>query len=149
MSAEEELWNVTREVLDKNKAATTISPAWVATQVMWHIQFFPALHRLGYVGCHLQVRQIARELLRKHDPIEQIKDAVAGQSELFPDTLQEHYPKRRKKSEEPVYVQREAMTDDDVAYNVDRMRKGGSALLKHADALEAWGEGRPQSRLAA
>jgi len=36
------------------------------------------------------------------------------------------------------YVLRDDMTDEDVAYNVARLRKQADDLLRHADALRAW-----------
>jgi hypothetical protein len=111
---------------------------------MCAIQFKPALHYLGYAGCHLQVRQMARqELRKKHDPNARVQDELdSGQGEFFDDTLQPRYPRRVPKGEEPVYVLRELMDDEDVDYNEMRMRRGGMALLRHADALRAWHGGR-------
>jgi hypothetical protein len=113
---------------------------------MCAIKFKPELHRLGYAGCHLQVRQMARGVLRRDfDPEERVAASVEGEDDLFPETLQDRYPRRGKHGEEPVYVLREQMTGNDVGYNVARMRRGGRALLKHADALEAWDHDRPRA----
>jgi len=126
-------------VIDKQGSADEVSPASIATEVMRAIEFPPELHELGYVGCHLEVRQIARQKLRRqHDPNARVAGSIAGEDELFPDTLQERYPRRPRPNEDPVYAKRDALTDEDVAYNVGRMRRGARALLKHADALEAW-----------
>jgi len=145
MSDEEQLYIEVRTVIEKHRATPAISPAWIATQVMCAIHFKPELHRLGYVGCHLQIRQMTRqELRRRLDPIEAIEASVRGEDDLFPETLQERYPKKTHPHEEPVYVLRDEMSDEDVAFNVARMRRGGRALLKHADALEAWDENRPR-----
>jgi hypothetical protein len=147
MSAEEELYAVTREVIEKQRDAAMISPTWIATHVMCEIKFKPALHYLGYAGCHLQVRQIARQELRKrHDPNAVMQDYIENsQDDFFPDTLQLRYPRRMQKGEEPLYVLRDLMTDDDVDWNESRMRRGGEALLRHADALRAWHGRRGQA----
>lgn len=140
MSAEEELYAQTRAVIEKQGEAATISPTWIATHVMCEIKFRPTLHYLGYAGCHLQVRQIARqELRRRHDPNAAMREQIeSGQGDFFPDTLQLRYPRRTQPGDEPVYVLRELMDDDDVEWNMSRMRRGGEALLRHADALRAW-----------
>lgn len=147
MSAEEELYAVTRSVIEKQRDASTISPTWIATHVMCEIKFRPQLHHLGYAGCHLQIRQMARQELRKrHDPNAAVNEQLAGgQGDFFPDTLQSRYPQRTQPGEEPVYVLRDLMTDDDVEWNEYRMRRGGEALLRHADALRAWHGRRGQA----
>jgi hypothetical protein len=144
MSAEEELYAVTRQIIERQREAATVSPTWIATHVMCEIRFKPQLHHLGYAGCHLQIRQMARqELRRKHDPNAVIIDQLtSGQDDFFPETLQDRYPRRTAHGEEPVYVLRDLMTDADVEWNMNRMRRGGEALLKHADALRAWHGGR-------
>ena len=137
MSAEEELWAVTRKVVNEHEDAPTISPTWIATHVMCEIRFKPALHHLGYAGCHLQVRQFARQaaLREQHDPPERVNQQLSsGQGDFFSDTLQPRYPRQTKPGEEPVYVLRHLMTEQDVNWNEERMRRGGEALLKHADA---------------
>jgi hypothetical protein len=70
------------------------------------------------------------------------EESAAYQGELFSGQLQTHYPKARQRGEEPVYIPREAMTDDDVRFNCDKLRKSGQARFDHADALEAWNERR-------
>jgi hypothetical protein len=61
---------------------------------------------------------------------------------MFPDTLQDRYPRKTQRGEEPVYVTRWLMTRADVCFNTERMRRGGRALLKHADALDEWDQSR-------
>ena len=144
MDPEEQLYAETRRVIDLQGKVPTISPAWVATHVMCAIEFKPVLHYLGYAGCHLQVRQMARQELRKrHDPNAVVHNELeSGQDDMFSDTLQSRYPRRTKQGEEPVYILRELMDEDDVTFNEMRMRRGGMALLRHADALRAWHGGR-------
>jgi hypothetical protein len=62
--------------------------------------------------------------------------------DLFRGTLQERYSRRPKKGKEQVYILLDHLTDDDIAYNVARLRKEGRALLKHSAALEAYGRHR-------
>jgi hypothetical protein len=139
MTAEEQLYAAVQKVIDDYHAVGEVSPSWIATQVMQAIEFPRSLHALGYVGCHLEIRQIARQKLRRaHDPKAKVQASIDGEDDLFPETLQERYPRQPRSSEEPIYALRELLTRADVQYNVERMRRGGRALLKHADALEAW-----------
>lgn len=134
-----ELWDVIGAVFELHRGRRTLNPAWMATEGMKRIKFPPDLHPLGYVGCHLQLRQIARAFCRGNfDPTE-INDQ---QNDLFPDTLQERYPARPAPGAEPEYVLLDQLTDDDIAYNVQRMRRASLALLRHGDALEAYGLAR-------
>jgi hypothetical protein len=50
------------------------------------------------------------------------------------------YPSARsKEATEPEYVLLDEMTDSDILFNVARLRKEGTAKLRHAEALEAFG----------
>jgi hypothetical protein len=95
-----------------------------------------------YGGCHLQCRQIARDQLRKRfDPVG--KGNSSEQHELWPD-LQWRYPTARSaKDEEPEYILLELMTEVDIGFNVARLRSEAVAKLRHADALEAFGQSMP------
>lgn len=137
-----ELWGVISAIGELSRARSSISPAWMATEAMQRIEFPRDLHPVGYIGCHLTFRQIAREWLRKKfDPT---AAAVAADTteEMFPETLQDRYPLRPRPREEPVYVLLRDLPDGDLAYNVRRMRSAALALQKHADALETYGINR-------
>jgi hypothetical protein len=140
MSDEDELAIEVQKVIDAHAATPEISPDWIATETMLAIRFARTLHRLGYVGCHLELRQIARGKLRRQFDPTSAADPDADEEDLFPDTLQDRYPRRRTRGLPPSYVLRFLMSRPDVEFNVKRMRRVGQALLKHADALEEWGE---------
>lgn len=144
MSEESELSEVVERVIELHASLKDISPVWIATQAMVLIEFPRTLHRLGYLGCHLELRQIARGKLRKRfDPVA-IADDDAD-PDLFPETLQERYPIARKRGEDPTYRRLDELEEADVSYNTARMRKAASALDRHADRLEAWWDGRPKA----
>lgn len=132
--ADSELSNVVRVVYESHNDRPTVSPAWLATEAMAEIGFPRDLHPLGYIGCHLQIRQIARAFCRKHfDPEESVEN------DLFPETLQQRYPRQQKSPEqEPEYVLLDLLSRSDIVFNIDRLRKEARSKLKHADALEAW-----------
>jgi hypothetical protein len=125
-------------VLARHHKRDKIIPTWLATETMIEIEFPVSLHGLGYLGCHLHLREIARAFCRESfDPIYP-RD---GSADLFPDTLQARYPRARLRSssDEPEYVLPENMSDADIQFNVDRLRQEATAKLKHADALEEFG----------
>lgn len=54
-----------------------------------------------------------------------------------------YYPSAHSEGQdESEYVLLEHMTDADITYNINRLRREGRALLAHAIALEAWGRQR-------
>jgi hypothetical protein len=140
MTDEEQLAQAVQTIIERHSDLVAISPAWVATAAMQVIEFPRDLHALGYAGCHLELRQMARSKLRRQfDPVTRADDAADYGEDLFPDTLQDRYPRHPRSMCEPEYVQRARMSRDDLDYNVERMRRAGSALLRHADALQEWG----------
>lgn len=141
MTDEEKLAQAVQDIIEHNADLVAISPAWVATAAMQVIEFPRDLHALGYAGCHLELRQMARAKLRRQfDPVSRAEDVADLGEDLFPDTLQDRYPRCPKRSREPEYVQRARMSRDDLEYNVGRMMRAGDALHRHANALQAWGE---------
>ena len=129
---------------DALQDATVVYPSSIAMVV------FEAFST-GQEAAHIQytslehLKQMAREFLRKKkDPTSDESDAYA-QSEMdygteFSGQLQDRYPIKRAKGEEPAYKKRAELTPDDRAYNVKQLRKSAGARLEHADALEAEGK---------
>jgi hypothetical protein len=143
MTDEEELGLIVERVLELHATSKDVSPAWIATTAMALMKFSRELHRLGYAGCHLELRQIARGKLRKRfDPTAIADDDAEDQPDFFPETLQERYPIARKRGEEATYRKLVQLTKVDVSFNVNRMRRASGALGRHADRLEAWDEAR-------
>ena len=127
-------------IIELRHGQPRISPNWVATEAMYDLDCSHRVereHPMIWLGCHLELRQIARQLLAvKYDPSKEDEDS------LFKD-LQWRYPTARSATaEEPEYVLRDLMNDEDLNYNVGRLRAEARAKLDHADALEAWGRSR-------
>lgn len=62
----------------------------------------------------------------------------------FPGSL---FPAKPKPGKEQVYTLLDHLTADDIAYNVDRLRKLAEDAHQRADALEAYGEYRRRAGL--
>lgn len=133
------LTDIIAQIIETRRDETKISPSWIATQAMTELD--PDHHSipLVYLAAHLEMRQIARGLLRQwfEDSDPETDDGESLQHELFP-SLQRRYPCVRRKGDEPEYVRLEEMTDADIDYNVTRMRRESMAKLHHADALIAY-----------
>ncbi|UGY21494.1 hypothetical protein HU675_0045390 [Bradyrhizobium septentrionale] len=138
------LINIIVRIIDQRRSETSISPSWVATEAMLELDPKKVAPMLVQLGCHLELRQIARSVLRDlfEDGGKASDDDDEGsrQHALFPD-LQWRYPKVRTagKNEEPVYVRLEELSAADIAFNVSRLRSEALAKLAHADALERYG----------
>jgi hypothetical protein len=137
------LTDIIARIIDTRRGETRISPSWVATEAMVEIDPGRSSVALVYLGCHLELRQIARSLVRLHfEDTSDPADDESAQHELFP-KLQWRYPAARSSGAgEPEYVKLEDLSAADVAYNVQRLRREGNAKLKHADALDAFGRSR-------
>lgn len=134
------LWNVMARVYEAHEARNSVHPTWLATEAMNVIGFPRTLHSLGYVGCHLAFRQIAREYCRQRfDPVRGGDAADDKMADLF-SGLQDRYPIPPLPGEDPTYVRLALLTQEQVLYNAERMRRAASGLMKHADALLAYGK---------
>jgi len=136
----DQLRDLVARIIDIRQGQPRISPTWIATEAIRELDPAARVERrdpLIWLGCHLQLRQIARQLLASRFEVDDEQ-----QPELFKD-LQRRYPTARSaRAEEPEYILRDLMTDEDIDYNVARLRAEGEAKLKHADALRAWGRSR-------
>jgi hypothetical protein len=137
---ESQLAEVVARIIDVRRSHVRINPSWIATEALKEIDPGARSVDLVRLGCHLQLRQIAREQCRKL--FEDSEDADEPRFAQI-EGLQWRYPMQRAKHEsEPQYILRDHMSRSDVAYNVARLRREGRAKLAHADTLEAWGRSR-------
>jgi hypothetical protein len=126
-------------IVDTRRGERTINPSWVATEALIEIDPDGKSPPLVRVGCHLELRQLARGLLRE---VFERGESADDAHPLFPE-LQWRYPQASRKGDaEPSYILLDEMMPKDIAYNVDRLRMEGRSKLAHADRLEAFGMGR-------
>lgn len=135
MTEEHKLAETVARVIDLRHDAVSISPNWVATEAMLLLDPQHAAPALVYAGCHLQLRQVARQQLRgKYQP----EDSAGEQHQLFPD-LQTRYPTAHSaQAAEPEYVLLEHLPERDLDYNIARLEAEAIAKQKHADALRSY-----------
>lgn len=131
------LTDIIARIIETRRDETKISPSWIATQAMTELDPDHQSIPLVYLAAHLEMRQIARGLLRQWFEESDPETDESEQHELFPG-LQRRYPTVRKRGDEPEYVRLEEMTDPDIDYNVTRLRRESMAKLHHADALVAY-----------
>lgn len=137
-----QLDQVISTVLAPMESVDIINVASVADEVDRLIdpeQLAPALK--SYCS-RMQIRsRVRHSLARRYDPKEKAAQYVQGErDDLFDGLLQDRYPVNR--GGERGYALRDVMSDQDVSFNAERMRKAGDALVQHADALLAWSKTR-------
>jgi len=88
----------------------------------------------------MDLRQRCRKFLaRRHDPVAKARAYTERDSvDLFGGILQDYYPSKHADPNEAVYVRRDEMSKRDLLSVAKRLRKAGSSLVEHADALEAY-----------
>lgn len=145
------LRTIVSSIIDGRRDREEISPLWVATEATKQIGAWDLKESvpLVYEACHLHLRQVARSLCRALFEVSDGQDAESqgnsAQHQLFPD-LQWRYPRAPAGSRiETSYVLLEQMTDADIRYNVQRLKREARARLGHADALHAWAAQRQRT----
>lgn len=136
MSDEKKLRALISEIYEKCSDDVRISPSWLATQAMVELDSNKQSPPLVYIAAHLQLRQISRGICRG-----KFEDGETESHDLFPD-LQKRYPVSHDAESEPEYVLLEHLTEEDIRYNINRLRKEADTKQRHADALDAWWQTR-------
>ena len=130
----QQLRNILQIAYDNISEAVDVSPSLLATTALVELDPDKRTPALVYMAAHLELRQIGRSICREWFEKEEEPDEAHS---LFPD-LQNRYPAAHAEDVEPMYRLLEHLTEDDVMFNVNRLRREAAAKMKHADALEAW-----------
>jgi len=140
-SREETLWQrvkLTVRTMNKDKV---IDPVKVADKAIKALA-----DDLIRFGCLLELRQIAREILRrthlnghsKNAADEEVETQSSFQGDDF-SLLQMRYPRAHKNGRPQGYVLRDEMTEVDWEWNLVNLKSEGEVRLKHCRQLERYG----------
>jgi len=129
MNETHQLQNLLRNALVSYSADMPVSAESLSATVIDEIDPQHAAPVLVRWGCVLELRQLARPMLRR-----EYEEKDERQQEMF-DALQDRYPGAGKNKGS--YIPRHMMTAKDYMANIERLRNEARAKLKHADALEA------------
>lgn len=140
MSLHEEVVTAIHREIDNFGSVVALSPTSVALAVQAAFGAPGTEAHIRYTSLEHLKHMARRVLAGRFDP--EGDENEAHQGEMFSGDLQDRYPVPRKRDEEPLYKQRDAMTADEVEWNVEQLRKSAKARLRHADALEAWNNER-------
>jgi hypothetical protein len=131
MASTDDLLNLLKRHLLASAPAHSVSPELLADTAYRNLDPDEVSPPLVAWACVLELRQMARQLLRRtYDGAQD----EAGQGDLFTG-LQDRYPGTGE--HRGLYVPRAQMTYTDRLFNIARLRREAQAKLAHADALEA------------
>lgn len=137
---------VTQQVLhaiSDHAGAITLSPTAVANAVYAFYDTHAGYEEhLAYASLE-HLKHIARECLSgrfSHGAL--AEKGANAQDDMFAELLQDRYPIEVPRGAEPQYKRLECLSEGEVRWNIAKLRRAGAALLKHADALQAWHDSR-------
>jgi hypothetical protein len=137
------LIEIVARIVDVYRGRPRISPKWVADEAMSVLDGALVVQKtfpLIWTAANLELRQLARSVLANRYMPE--SEEEGERDALFP-ALQWRYPTvRSKRSEDPEYVLRDLMTEEDVDFNIKRLESEAEAKLEHAKALRSWARSR-------
>ena len=139
MSLHEEITSALHAEIDAKVGAIILSPTTLALAVQDRYGTGHEPH-VAYTSLE-HLKHMARAILGGRFDTDGL-GASPNQADLFTGHLQDRYPVPRVRGEEPKYKQRDALSSEEVAWNVEQLRKSADARLRHADALAAWADGR-------
>lgn len=141
MTPHEQILASIQTIITELNGVEVISPASVAQKVQDRFAA-PGLDACTAYASLEHYKQMSRKALAK--TFDKVADlGEAEQPDMFSGRLQQRYPVPIKAGGQPVYKRLEAMTPDDLQFNVDRFFKAGRALTLHARALQAYSRSRP------
>jgi hypothetical protein len=128
---------IVERIIRNSEPQPTISPSWVAHAA--YLELDPekkAPARIGWLA-DVALRHIARHILGKRFQPDDMQDMLPNVD--WP-SLQQRYPLKPSKEHEPTYIKLELLEEEDMRYNVARLRSEALAKQEHADQLEQWWE---------
>lgn len=142
----QQLHDLVAAAIARRGGAPRHKPMLIADEVMRRLDGEERSHPLVWIGCHLEIRQIARGMLAKHyDPVEADDDEDDDPTLPFIN-FQRYYPEAPKdgvvEPDGPAYILRDLMTTEDVVWNANRLWAEARTKAAHGDALMAWDASR-------
>lgn len=131
MKDSDKLCELVSKCLENTSSELGVSATYLAACAIKEIDPDNKSPHLVQWGCVLQLRQFARQILRKE--YEPENEGISSQQEMF-EQLQERYPVNRGEKE---YMPRIKMTLEERRETADRFRRISESYAAHANALDA------------
>ncbi len=109
-----------------------ICPSKIADKIMLERDPERSTDDLIWAAAHRHIRGVVRSILRSQEwrPVDD------RQPDLFL-LFQTHYPRVHEAGEEATYASLDRLTDDDIEFNIGRLRSEAHTKDAHADRLQA------------
>lgn len=134
MTIHAEIGEVISRVILENDHVDTLSPTFVAMQVIEHFGK-PESAQINYLSLE-QAKQMARTHLRRKFDADGDQNET-HQGDMFSGLLQERYPIPVPKGSDPMYKWLRLLTRDELDWNIAQLMKSADARVQHARALQA------------
>ena len=126
----------------------SISPSYLASMISADYgdeKTHPIMSYMAYE----HAKSIARKLLANKFSIDATdsRSYSSEQQELFTGILQERYPVRVNKGQDPQYKPLSYLSESDLDWNINQLRKSAKARIAHADALAQYRDDKNKSIL--
>jgi hypothetical protein len=126
---------VVEKIIRDSQTEPTISPNWVADRAYAELDPSKLSPFRVALLARFALRQLARQILAKRfqpdDPQEMLPNVDCPQ-------LQQRYPLKPSKDQEPTYIKLELLKEEDMLYNVERLRAEAANEDQQADQLGQW-----------
>lgn len=144
MSLHDHLISRINRTIEALETTGSMSPTTIALAVHHGLTDEQIEAHIYYASMEHLKQMVRKVLAAKYEPNGSDNDAI--QDELFV-KLQDCYPVKRERGQEPLYKRRSMLSYEEAKWNVAKLRKNGHAFLEHSDGLDAWNEGRGLSEL--
>lgn len=143
MTMHEDLHTALQQKIESLEGVTLLSPTSVALAVQRHFAGDQLLEPHVQYASLEHLKLMARQVLAKRfgsfgAPPE---DDQPYLDETF-SNLQKWYPTPRKGGQERGYKKLEDLSDDEVLWNINMLKRSAGARIDHAEALKNWMESR-------
>lgn len=142
MSMHEQIQQVILSVIHDLDAEgiVSISPTTIALRVHSEFGSDSESPHIQYASIE-HFKQMARKALAGKFST-QAHESNVYMDDLFSGHLQTRYPIPTPRGQEPVYKSRDALTNEELDWNIEQLRKSAMSRLQHADALQAYRDSR-------
>jgi hypothetical protein len=140
MSLHEEIGSAIQREIELLEGAIVLSPTTLAIAVQRRFIEESIQPHIQYTSLEHLKHMARRALAGRYEA--DGEENESHQSEMFAGHLQDRYPTQRAKGSEPQYKLRNALSADELDWNIRQLRKSAAARLEHADALQAYADAK-------
>lgn len=148
MSQHNQITQYLNEKINELRFVESISPSYLASSVISKFGQNNMHPMMSYLALE-HAKSIARKLLASRFSIDATESNAytSAQQDLFTGQLQERYPVQVAKGHDPQYKPLQFLSDADLTWNINQLRKSAKARFEHARALMQFQKDKNKSTL--